>query len=36
MQRFAAQKEFVNSEKMCSASAAEGCTNNSSLQASDQ
>ena len=36
MQRFAAQKEFVNSEKMRSAAEEEGCTNNISLQAADQ
>ena len=32
MQRFAAQKEFVNSEKTRSAAAEEGCTNNISCK----
>ena len=36
MQKFAAQKEFVNSEKMHAAAAEEDCTNIISLQAADQ
>ena len=37
MQRFAAQKEFVNSgKKTRSAAAEEGCINNISMQAADQ